>query len=409
MLTPIRPTGLVVFVVVAAVFGVAYVFITPLLDAPDESAHYWRTDALAHGAVLPKAVYQHGYTALPGGARELVTIGGMPRLERQRPALAVSYIAERVVIRYPLTYSPLPYAPAAIGCAAGDALRLRPLFTFYLGRLCNLAAAIALVGLAIRIRPDAQWIFCACALMPMTLFLFASFSPDAVTIGTAFVAAALALAGSPWVIAAAIALALCKPAYVFVPLLALAVRGRRVPIVAAVIASAFVGASFVKTTAFMRPGTDAHQQIAFVMHHPFIAAAAIAGDLVRRAPLYLDEMIGRLGWLTVALPMAVIAGMAALLVAVAWFAGPGITRLQRLLAALIALASVGVVGLSQYIVWTPVGAGTLDGVQGRYFIPILPLILIAVSRPASAPRWLPSIVIAAAAIANAAALAALRF
>jgi uncharacterized membrane protein len=395
------------FVVLAAIFGIAYVFVTPLLEVPDEGAHYFRACAIGHGAVQPKPQYGQGLTAIPGGTRELVTIGGMPIPERHRAALAVPYIPERVFIRYPLVYSPLPYLPQAIGCAIGDALRLRPLFTFYLGRLMNLAAGIALTLLAMRIAPGLRWIIAACALMPMTLFLFASFSSDATTIGVAFVATALAIAGSPWVLAAAVALALCKPAYLLIPLVALTSKQRWL-IMPAIIVGGFIGASFVKTTAFMHPGVDPHAQIAFVMHHPLRVIATMASDVFHRAPFYFETMVGRLGWLNVTLPQAVIFAFAALLIAVALLAGSTITRTQRALAALAAIASIAVVQLSQYIIWTPVGANTIDGVQGRYFIPILPLILIAISRSSTAPRWLPAVIAIVAAISNLAALFALR-
>jgi uncharacterized membrane protein len=38
--------------------------------------------------------------------------------------------------------------------------------------------------------------------------------------------------------------------------------------------------------------------------------------------------------------------------------------------------------------WTPFGTDIISGIQGRYFIPILPLILIALSgfKPFEAPR-----------------------
>jgi len=67
-----------------------------------------------------------------------------------------------------------------------------------------------------------------------------------------------------------------------------------------------------------------------------------------------------------------------------------------------------VVELSQYLFWTPVGADFLEGVQGRYWIPILPMALIVISRPSAAPRWLPYAVAAVSIAANIAAFVALQ-
>jgi len=50
------------------------------------------------------------------------------------------------------------------------------------------------------------------------------------------------------------------------------------------------------------------------------------------------------------------------------------------------LLAVGAVFFSLYVIWTPVGAPVIDGVQGRYFLPIAPF--LAVAFPAAASNWL---------------------
>ena len=400
------------FVAIAALFGLAFVFLTPPLQVPDEAAHYWRACAIAHGTLQPAPQFGHGFTAVPAGERELGIRGGRPFAEFR----SIPYIDERVVVRYPLSLSPLPFLPQAIGVAIGDALHLRPLAAFYLGRLLNLAASLALIALAIRVYRDARWIIAVCALLPMTLFMCASFSPDAMTMAMAFLAMALALAGSPWVIAATIGVALCKP-YLLIPLVVLASasgapapRRRNIAIATAVavIAGAFLSSTFAKTSAtFMRGFVDERAQLANIAHHPLHVLAVVARDLAQHAVVYTRQLIGTLGWLNVPLPDVVIAAVAALLLLVALTTGPRLTVAQRVLAFVIAIASIITVELSEYIAWTAVGADVVEGVQGRYFIPILPLLLIAVSRPSTPRRWLPIVIAIIMIIANAIALFAL--
>ena len=400
---------------VAAIFGLAFVFITPPFEVPDETAHYWRACAIAHGVFQPAPQFGQGYTAIPSGERELGIRGAAPVREtraRIREDWELQYVSERVIVRYPLSLSPLPFVPQAIGIAIGDALHLRPLIAFYLGRLLNLAASLALVLLAMQLHRDARWILCVCAMLPMTLFMFASFSPDAMTIGVTFVAIALALSGSPWIVAATIALALCKP-YLLVPLLVLAqwrTGTLACPplVVVAVAAGGYLSSLFAKTSAtFMRPEVDPHAQIELIKHHPLHAAGIVAADLAQHAVAYGEQMIGTLGWLTIPLPSAVIIALVALLVLVALMAGPRLTAMQRLLAAIIAIASIVTVELSEYISWTAVGANMIEGVQGRYFIPIAPLLLVAISRPAVPPRWIPIVIASVMTIANGAAIFAM--
>jgi uncharacterized membrane protein len=376
---------------VAVLFGAAFALLTPPFHAPDEIAHYYRACAIAHGAFWPPVLNEHGYTAVPISDREFVA-------DRSTP-----FEPERAYVKYPMVLSPLPYLPQALGCVIGDALHLRPLFSFYLGRLLNLICALAIILLAARIA--APWLVLAPALLPMSLFMFASFSPDALTIAMTFLTATLALAGSPWVIAAAAALALCKP-YLLVPLLVFAARRRLGWIVLPVIAAgAFVATLFARThwSAF-RPGASERGQVEFIVHHPLLAGKALAADMFGHVPDRLEQLVGRLGLLNVAIPKLAILAALLLLIAVALFAGVRISMAQRFAALSIALGSIALVELSEYISWTPVGATEVQGVQGRYFIPVLPLLLLAISRPNERARW-PSVAVPVVmAIVNAAAL-----
>jgi len=395
-----------VFIGIAAVFGVAFVFITPPLQVPDEAAHYWRSCAIAHGTFQPKAQFGHGYTAILVGERELGFIGGQP----MKTFRSIPFVPERVIIRYPLSLSPLPFIPQAMGIAIGNALQLRPLYSFYLGRLFNLACALALVALSGAVAPSPpRLIIATCALLPMTLFMFASFSPDAMTIAMAFLATSLAIAGSPWIIAATIGVALCKP-YLLIPLVALAGRRRWIgaATLVTVIAGAVLSSSFAKTSAtFMRGFVDEKAQIANIQHNPLHALAVVLGDLANHGANYMRQMVGTLGWLTVPLPDVVILAVVALLIVVALFAGVRLTVAQRVLALIVAIASIVTVELSEYIAWTAANANIVEGVQGRYFIPILPLLAIAISRPSTPKRWLPIAIAVVMIIANSVALFAL--
>lgn len=377
---------------VALLFGAAFALLTPPFQVPDEIGHYYRACAIAHGGFFPPVKDLHGYTAVPIGSREFISDRNVP------------FAPELAYVKYPIVFSPLPFLPQALGCAIGDALHLRPLLTFRLARLTNLICALAIVLLAARIA--APWLVITPALLPMSLFLFGSLSPDALTIAMTFLATTLALAGSPWVIAVVAALALCKPVYLLVPLLVFANRRRIGAIVAAVIvAGAFVSTLFIKTTwTFLRPGVDDRAQLRFTMHHPLQAFIAMAADLLHNSVDRLEQLVGRLGLMTIPIPTLSVILALALLVAVALFAAPRVSRSQRALAALTAVATIGAVELSLYLSWTAVGAKEVEGVQGRYFIPIVPLILLAISRPSERARWAAFVVPIVMAIVNATAL-----
>ena len=78
----------------------------------------------------------------------------------------------------------------------------------------------------------------------------------------------------------------------------------------------------------------------------------------------------------------------------------------RLLAAGIFIATVGGVLLSQYLIWSIICGDVIEGVQGRYFLPVLPLALMSI-HVRRIPRLPMSAVIAAGILANIIALGVL--
>src|SRR5689334_15757633 len=172
---------------VAAILGVAYAILTPPFNTPDETFHFWRPLIIARGQLMPRHRGAPDAGLIPLGAQNFVFVmwwqrtpqGKMTRellrVARQSP-LELARLKE---VRFPTWYTPVPYAPQTIAAMVMYALKLRPFFVFYLGRLLNLAAALALMALAMRAAPE----LAAVTLLPMTLTLFGSWSADAMTIG----------------------------------------------------------------------------------------------------------------------------------------------------------------------------------------------------------------------------------
>src|SRR6185369_10885035 len=94
---------------------------------------------------------------------------------------------------------PVPYLPQALAALVGRELRLPVLSLFYLCRLTNLLASLAIAWVAVRVAPLYRWLFALLALDPMALFLRSSLSADAPidAVALLLVAAVLALAVEP--------------------------------------------------------------------------------------------------------------------------------------------------------------------------------------------------------------------
>jgi uncharacterized membrane protein len=121
-------------------------------------------------------------------------------------------------------------------------------------------------------------------------------------------------------------------------------------------------------------GADPAAQASFLRNNPW-QVVHIACATLRTYPVYVEQFIGRLGWIDTPLPPAYRTAAIAMLgvAAVAAMLGLRGDRISiggRLtIAAGVLLSAIGVFAI-MYLTWTVPGHPTVDGVQGRYFIPL---------------------------------------
>ena len=401
------------FAVVALIVGLAYVFITPPFAVPDEDNHFWRALAVGRGHLVAK----RGLDSIPM-PKSIETFTWV--IERTSPEQNLSAKLRTVAairydgrtgrpIRFAAWYSPFPYAATALVAA----LPLRPAIVFYGGRIANLLAAVLLIALAIRIAPQYGSIFAAAALLPMSLYELASLSADAITIALAWLFTALLLAPprrASLIALVGFASGLCKPAYFLIVLLVFVTplrwRQRIIILGATAIGTLFAIAAAQRGAYNARPGlpVDAGAQLRCIASDPIHFVRVILHDVVTNGRFYIEEMIGRFAANELKLSPIVITVEILLLLGVATTCGAALRARIRLTALGIVVLTIAGILLSQYLIWSVVCGDALEGVQGRYFLEILPLFLAAIALPRVRLRMHPAIVIGLAMACNAMAL-----
>ena len=390
--------------------GLAFVFGTPPFQAPDETPHFYRAYAVSEGTLWARRGPEGLGADLPASVQEIGTelrgeLPGRPELKMSREkvfqALRVPLEPERrrfTDYRTSALFTLVPYLPQAAGIAIARWLGAPTLVLFYAARLANLLAATFLIGIALRRLPSYCWLLTLLALTPMALFLRASASGDAFGTAAAFLLAGT-VARLAWgeeeragwrdvavLIASSAALCLSKPVYVPLAFLPLLIPAARLPRRGAVLLlhGAVTAAAFTLAMATagavdlsIRPGApvDADRQIADALASPLRVAGIVAEDYLLRGPRYAAQVVGQLGWLDVNLPKALLWGYAlglGVLALVDTRRTVLVSLRQRVLLILTALATMALVSASQYASWTPYGAGHVEGIQGRYFLPLAP-------------------------------------
>ena len=402
-----------IFVLVTLLYAV----VTPPFQVHDERNHFFKSYQVSEGAIFNTK--QGGELGLPLPARvsdiadrlfpievagdrpayhwaDLVRAWSQPDAGEGRPFTAFSNIAN---------YSPTLYGPQALGILAARQAGAPLLAQFYAGRLVNALVGAVLVLTAVALMPLGGTVMMAVAALPMVCHQIGSLSADSSIIGLSFLAIAaslhLARRATPprWALLGPgllALLALAKGVYVPVALAGLAVLPRRRWYVTWLAASLIVGiaavtiwlrlnsGNFVRQ-AFVARRSLAHvraalpgEQFAYVVAHPFEFLVAVTTSFAERLPVYVVDGIGRFGWFTVQLPIPLY--MLALAVVGMAVVAPGNPRplpQQRLFWAALVVGGCGLIESALYMTATELGAGYVEGVQGRYFLPYVPLLGLA--------------------------------
>ncbi|HEY1921955.1 MAG TPA: DUF2142 domain-containing protein, partial [Tepidisphaeraceae bacterium] len=395
-----------VFLPLAWFFGALYILITPPFQVPDEYMHFYRSYQVSEGRLtayrqgseiggyLPSSLMKLGET-LPSGLQrdpnyhlhisDIWNLRKIPLNPGERSFAVFGAVS---------WHSPTNYFPQAMGIAIGRAFGLPPLYLLYCGRAGNLLCWSMLAFFAIRLIPILDWTILMLALMPMSLAQASSLSADATVNGVCFlfVAAAMrfALSNFPTMTTARIvdltilgaAVALAKTAYIPLTILFLLIPSNKFQNRRRYwrIFSLFLLACFTTTItwslctfgtqSYTAPGVSPRDQAINILHHPIAMLHRDVGMLLSMP--YLESIIGTLGWADIRLwwPIAMLYWVALF---VSLFIGgwPNI-RLSARQRFLLASAAAGcwlLVFTLVYLTFTPVGARSINGLQGRYLIP----------------------------------------
>lgn len=404
----------VVFLILALVFGLVLIFVNGPFQVPDEGAHFWRAYHVSQGVFFTS---RRG-NAVGGQIPESVVslpltynyLLGHPEVRVDRDAFSADlkrpFDAEKKRFHDFFTqalYAPTVYFPQAIGIAFGRLCGLSALKMMYAGRISALLFWTAMVFIAIRIVPIYKWVFVLIALIPRSLSLAASLSADGPTNAMAMLLTALMLREilgnepdlNKWdaffILLISVLLSMAKQVYL--PLVGLVflipVRKfdgwkKKLLFCGLVIGAAVLvtGLWSMNIRDFYRPWNDANapEQMSLILARPWVFPMVAVNSFLNAWRAMFFSFIGVLGFLDVWLPKWIYHSYLFVLLGMALCdagCGKPIRWFQRVWIILLFVVSFLLIELSMYLVWTKPGADLVNGVHGRYFIPLAIPVMLA--------------------------------
>ena len=446
-------------------------FVMPIGDGLDEAEHAFRAYQLSLGHLYPQFIscmihpIPVGCTGQAGHLVPHRRVGGyinrsfyhvLHRTFREALSKLGSHFDPRTYTQFfgamldgsntvfphfenTVLYSPVNYVPSLVVFWFARLLSAPVLATLFIARLISGLVWAALVTSSVALMSRWRWLWAVAVLVPTALAQGPALSSDSMVFGVVAVSLAYALrlahAGEPLrrsQIARLAALGLLLGLLKFpIPLVALAIavlvwprlgRGRaRWGAVGAIVAPCFAAAAWWNATinayflpyrntvfnAPMRVNINQHAQIHYIVTHLVDMPALLWNTLTAGHLLQINGLVGSYGthlahdWVAAVWLVA----FAALVLTQAEPARP--TRRTRAALWAILAACLLVTVFALYLTWNGVGASIVEGIQGRYFSPLLVLIiplLIGAGRwrRRSGPAWL--LPVAAMVISGAGAL-----
>lgn len=317
------------------------------------------------------------------------------------------------------TYS-IQYVVPALGLSAGRAGGLSTATILLLGRLFNLVFFVSCITLAIKIIPFGKYILFTIGLLPITIQQGMSFSYDVLLISCSFLYIAEVfywmengISRFSWkekmhlalLIASFIPLMLIKQhAYTPMALLLLLIPAanskidlrnvlrwisRLIIIGTLVVVVAVIWLHYhpleEPTNTFALSGKQMYT-VQHILNHPVKSISVFGYTLIYTSAFYIMSGLGsQLGWLDIPTNMLATLFFMPLLLVVMNIDSNQMNELNtgsyKAVYLLVSLLCFGFIMFGMWIGWTEVDSTTIQGVQGRYFIPFLPILLILLSTP----------------------------
>ncbi len=402
------------FTVIAIVFGLTMVFSMPLFAVPDESSHFLRAFQVSQGTILGQTVNDKTGGYLPNKL-DVCTKVASNCINEELNLSKTKFIGFSAS-----AYSPVVYIPQAVGIAITKTIYPSVGAMAIVGRIFNLVAYIAMFFWAIRFAKFGKWVYVVIGLFPVAIQQAASLSGDVMTIGLCVLW--ISLLGNIYVrtriinskqilymslLSVGLILTKQTNALLLIGLLFIPAANfkniwhkfRAIGLVA--ICAIIAGLAWYILLSgihynynYPLPSEvliNQSAQLKVVLHNPGVFAIALIHEYIFEgfhsiggvSPDFLIvSMHSFFSSFSYKLPLLFcITGYIGLIMALLYKdksdATLNINALKRLSIAnafIFVLSLVAIAG-ALYLTWSPVGSMFIYGVQGRYFLPIIPLLI----------------------------------
>lgn len=391
------------FLITVIPLGIFYLFAFPYGTIMDEQNHFLRTYEITDGHLTSEVNEKgQGGNFLTSNFMELPMT--VVDYETQAQIMDVKAGEEKMFYEFSNTalYSFICYIPQAIGIGLGKLFHVPFIFQVFMGRITNFICYVVIVYFAIKFLPFKKEIAYLISTLPITMQEIISLSPDALTIAMAIAIVSFTLymiytkkdemnkIQISMMCLISIVLSMCKIVYLPLCLMLFLIPKERFGSlkkknIMILTLAVFVVIINLGWTGFASRyldsnvnGSSSSEQIDYVIHNPHKLVPIAVNTLHQKSSEMLLTMFGaHLGYYKVHVFLPYIYLLIAIFIVSLFVKNEKVVENgQKSLFGFIVFSVCVLIGLSLYIQWTPLMKPVIDGIEGRYFIPIMLLVAI---------------------------------
>ena len=400
-----------IFLISACVLALFYQFITVPVSVPDEDAHLTMTyhySNMLMGKDSKEELFQLNEQTVSGEKdRRLMSLPTTVNRESYYGIFAVMDAKDVEILTLHernINATAVSYLPGILGMTLGRLLQLPIMKTIYMGRFFSCAAYIGLCYFGIKKIPGNKGTLALVALLPISLHLGSSFSYDSLLLGGAIfftglvillyeqkkevsvtqllllVLSVLILTSGKGIYFIMLGMLVFVPAKVWGGKLKQKLYLTALGSLSAISFVANMGALLTKRGEVALENSS--MQTSIIWEKPIEFLFLAINTLISLVDIYFRGLFGGyLGWFQFEVPVVVsIIAMILLLISTFYVSEQSVLIKKEVRFGGIAVfLLLGAASLAAAISWNSENAATIGGVQGRYFLQVLPFALLSIS------------------------------
>lgn len=399
-----------IYLIFSVLIGVLYMIVLPIGSVPDETNHFFRTYEITEGHLVSDKNDDKIGGRVFDSNMDLISISDLSNYNYKNVknnlfVKSDSHDKKFYTFANTSLYSFLSYIPQSIGVGIGKIFNAPILISAYLGRIINYLFFVIIIYFSIKYIPFGKNTLFLISFLPMVMQEAISLAPDAMTnaVSIALVSFVLymrfdhnsgSMTKKKMVLLSILTIWISMLKIVYLPICLLVFlipekkftnkKDKLLKIGLLAFSVIFLNLFWLKISSSylveFRPGVDSAAQVSFILHNPYSYIKILFNTINNNFVTYFNTMLGtNLGWLNIYISNNYLF-VYFLIIVFTIFLDKNIKLdlTSKKLFGFVVLSVVILTFTSLYIQWTPLMNPQINGIQGRYFIPILFMILLMI-------------------------------